>query len=152
MTTAIEKRQPRAMREFEPFQSVREEVESLWSQLIGDRGNRWRVPLTLPALDLSETPSTVEARLDLPDFKAQDINVQISQNVLTVSGERAEEKKSEGETFHRIERRSGSFSRSVTLPATVDENKVDANYRDGVLTVTMQKTDEAKSHKINVKS
>jgi HSP20 family protein len=152
MTTAMEKRQIRALREFEPFQSVREEVESLWSQLVGDRGNRWLVPLTVPALDLSETANSVVAQVDLPGFKAEDINVQISRNVLTVSGDRAEEKKAEGETFHRIERRSGSFSRSVTLPVTVDENKVDARYRDGVLTITMQKTDEAKGHKIQVNS
>jgi HSP20 family protein len=151
MATAIEKRPPRTVQEFEPFQSVREEVEKLWSQLTGERG-RWFVPLAVPALDLSETANTVAVRMDLPGYKPGDIDVQLSQNVLTVSGEREEEKKEEGEKFHRIERRAGSFSRSVTLPSAVDEDKVDANYRDGVLVITMQKTDDAKTRTIKVKA
>jgi HSP20 family protein len=72
--------------------------------------------------------------------------------VLTISGQRQEEKEEKGQTFHRIERRSGSFSRSVTLPTAVAEDKVDAQYKDGVLTVTMSKTEEARSRKIKVKA
>jgi HSP20 family protein len=72
--------------------------------------------------------------------------------MLTISGERKDEKEEKGKTFHRVERHYGSFSRSVTLPSAVAEDKVDAQYHDGVLTVTLQKTEEAKSKKIKVKT
>lgn len=152
MTTAIEKRRSRNLQEREPFQALREEIESLWSQLIGDRGNRWIVPMTLPPLDVSETAATVEVHLDLPGFKPEDINIELSQNILTVSGHREEEKTTDEKTFHRSERRSGKFSRSVTLPASVAEDKVDAQYKDGVLSVILQKTEEAKTRKIQIKT
>jgi HSP20 family protein len=152
MTTAVAKREPRAFRAWEPFQQVRDEVETLWNQLTGERTGGWLAQLNVPPLDLSETPTSVEVRFDLPGFKADEINVQLSNNVLTVSGERQEERKEQSETFHRIERRTGSFSRSVALPARVAEEKVDAQYRDGVLTISMAKTEEAKGRKIKVKA
>jgi HSP20 family protein len=152
MTTAVAKREPRAVRAWEPFQQVRDEVETLWNQLTGERTGGWLAQLNVPPLDLSETPTSVEVRFDLPGFKADEINVQLSNNVLTVSGERQEERKEQSETFHRIERRTGSFSRSVALPARVAEEKVDAQYRDGVLTISMAKTEEAKGRKIKVKA
>ncbi len=151
MTTAIAKREPRAVRSWEPFQSLRDEVETLWSQVMGDRGNNWLTAAPVPALDMKETPNAVEVRIDLPGFKPEDVNVQINNNLLTISGQRIEETKKETATYHRMERRVGEFSRSVTLPAPVDEEKVDAQCRDGVLTVVMQKTPDAKSHQIKVK-
>ena len=90
--------------------------------------------------------------MDVPGLKPEEIEIQLNNGILTVSGERREEKEEKGKTFHRIERRHGSFSRSVTLPAAVAEDKVDAQCHDGVLTITLQKTEEAKSRKIKVKS
>ena len=106
----------------------------------------------LPSLDMSETANTIEVRVDVPGMKAEEIDVQLTNGVLTVSGERKEEKEEKGKTFHRVERRDGSFSRSVTLPSAVAEDKVDAQYKDGVLCITLHKTEEAKSRKITVKS
>jgi HSP20 family protein len=126
-------------------------MEYLWSQLVGDRPGGWLVPPKVPAMDLSETADAVQVRMDVPGFTPAEINVQLSSNVLTVSGEHVEEEKTEGKTYHRLERRSGSFSRSVALPAPVDEDKIDAQYRDGVLTVSMPKTQEARSRRIQVK-
>jgi HSP20 family protein len=151
MTTTLTKREPRKMRPFEPFQSMRDEMEYLWSQLVGERPSGWLAPPKVPAMDLSETADAVEVRIDVPGFKADEINVQLSNNVLTVSGEHVEEEKTEEKTYHRMERRFGSFSRSVALPAPVDEARNDAQYRDGVLTGSMPKTQEAKSRKIKVK-
>lgn len=152
MSTAVAKREPRTMRTWDPFQSVREEAESLWSNLTGERGNGWFAPMVVPPIDLSETANAVTVRTDLPGIKPDEIDIQLSNNVLTISGQRQEEKEEKGQTFHRVERRSGSFSRSVTLPTAVAEDKVDAQYKDGVLTVTMPKTEEAKSRKIKVKA
>ena len=86
----------------------------------------------VPALDLSETDTAIEVRMDLPGITAKDIDIQVSGNVLTVSGQRKEEKEEKGKTFHRVERRYGSFSRSVTLPCAVEESEVAAEYHDGV--------------------
>lgn len=152
MTTAIAKREPRTMRTWDPFQSVREEVEGLWSNLTGERGNGWFAPMVVPPIDLSENDNSVKVRMDIPGIKPEEIDVQINNSVLTVSGQREEEKEEKGQTFHRVERRSGSFSRSVTLPTAVAEDKVDAQYKDGVLTITMPKTEDAKSGKIKVKA
>ena len=76
----------------------------------------------------------------------------VNNNVLTVSGVREEEQKEEGATFHRVERRSGSFSRSVALPVKVADEKVDAKFRNGVLTVSMQKLENGAGRKIKVQS
>jgi HSP20 family protein len=127
-------------------------METLWSQLIGEPGDGLFRGRMVPSLDLTETPTAVEIRVDVPGLKAEDIDIQLSNGVLTVSGQRKEEKEEKGKTFHRVERRHGAFSRSVTLPAAVAEDKVDAQYRDGVLTISLQKTEEAKSKKIKVKS
>ena len=71
--------------------------------------------------------------------------------MLTVSGERKEEREEKGKTYHRVERRVGSFSRSVTLPCPVREDAVDAQYKNGILTIKLPKTEEAKARKITVK-
>jgi HSP20 family protein len=150
MSTTISKREDRGMRAWEPFQALRDEVESLWPQFFGERVASRLMPFTVPPADVSETPDAVKVEMDLPGFKASEIDVQLNNGVLTVSGERFEEKRDNGEKHHRIERRSGSFSRSLTLPAPVSEKDVDAHYRDGVLTIVMPKTADAKSRKIKV--
>jgi HSP20 family protein len=136
----------------DPVLAVREEVEDLLSRIWGDEGDGWLVGRYSPSLDLAETDSTVEVRLDLPGAKPEEIDIQLSGNVLTVSGERKEEKEEKGRTFHRVERREGGFSRSISLPCAVEEEKVQAQYRDGVLSITMPKTEKAKAKKIKVKS
>ena len=152
MSTTLTRPETRRPSVWDPFRMAREEMETLWSQLIGEPGDGQRGRRLMPLLDLSETDGTIEARMDVPGMKADDFDIQLSGGVLTISGERKEEKEEKGKTFHRVERRYGSFSRSVTLPATVAEDKVDAQYHDGVLIVKMQKTEEAKARKIRVKS
>ncbi len=151
MSTALATPEERGSRVWDPFRIAREEMETLWSQLIGEPTDGRRPGRMLPSLDLTETANTVDVRMDVPGMKAEDIDIQLNNGMLTISGERKEEKEEKGKTLHRVERRYGSFSRSVTLPATVAEDKVDAQYRDGVLTVSLQKTEEAKSRKIKVK-
>ena len=152
MSTTLTKPESRAARIWDPFRLAREEMETLWSQLIGEPTERLFKGRIVPSLDLSETPNTIEIRMDAPGMKPEEIDVQLANGVLTISGERKEEKEDKGKTFHRVERRYGSFSRSVTVPAAVTEDKVDAQYHDGVLTITLQKTEEAKSRKIKVKT
>ena len=105
----------------------------------------------VPALDLVESDGAVEVKMDLPGMNAEDIDIQVNGNLLTISGERKEEKEEKGKSYHRIERRTGTFSRSVTLPCQIAEKTIDAKYENGTLTVSMPKSDEAKGHKIAVK-
>jgi HSP20 family protein len=127
-------------------------MEDLMSRFWGDEEDGWQFARLTPAIDVTESESALEARVDLPGVNPDEIDIQLSGNLLTVSGERREEKEEKGRTYHRIERRSGSFSRCVSLPCAVQEDEVAADCRDGVLTITLPKTDEAKSHKIEVKA
>jgi HSP20 family protein len=153
-TLAPARRENRAVRPFGVFSplGIREEMEEWMSKVLGEREEIWPFGRISPSLDLAETDHAIEARLDLPGVDPKDIDIQINANMLTVSGQRKEEKEEKGKTFHRVERRSGSFSRCVSLPCAVKEENVEAKYRDGVLTITMPKTEEAKSHKIPVKA
>lgn len=133
-----------------PLAQLRNEMESLFERLGEEDGNGFG--LVVPPLDLSETADAVQARLDLPGLEAKDIDVQVRDNQLIVTGERKEEKEEKGETFHRVERREGKFSRSVTLPCSVNEGKVDAQFRNGVLTIKLPKNEQAKAKRIEVKA
>jgi HSP20 family protein len=135
-----------------PLGNLREEMEELFSRAFGEDVALWPSERIIPSLDLAETDGTIEVRMDIPGMEAKDIDIQVNGNLLTISGERKEEREEKGKTYHRIERRIGSFSRSVTLPCTVKEEAVDAQYKSGILTVKLPKTEEAKSRKISVKS
>jgi HSP20 family protein len=127
-------------------------MEQLVSRAFGEDVALWPSERILPSLDLAETAASVEVRMDIPGMEAKDIDIQVNGNLLTISGERKEEHEEKGKTFHRVERRVGSFSRTVTLPCPVREEVVDAQYKSGILTVKLPKTEEAKAKKITVKT
>jgi HSP20 family protein len=136
----------------DPRAGLLDEFEEALSRLWNGGSGEWTVAGSIPSLDISETDKAVEVKLDVPGVSPKEIDVQLNGNLLTVSGERKEEQEKKGKTFHRVERRYGGFSRSVTLPCPVQEDEVAAEYHDGVLTVTLPKTEEAKSRKVAVKS
>jgi len=105
-----------------------------------------------PAVDIYEDKDKYTVKAELPGMKKEDIDVSLDGNTLTISGERKEEQeKKEGEGY-RSERFFGRFQRSATLPATVQANKIEAAYKDGVLTIVVPKSEEAKPKQIQVKS
>lgn len=104
-----------------------------------------------PAIDVAEKDNCFELRMDIPGMEAKDLDIQVQGNTVTVSGHRNEEKEEKGKTFHRVERRSGSFSRTVTLPCAVTEKEVAAEYTSGVLNVVLPKCEKAKPNRITVK-
>jgi HSP20 family protein len=105
----------------------------------------------LPAVDVFETKdSEYVVKAELPDMKREDINLTFENGVLTLTGERKSEFDQNEGTFHRSERAYGRFSRSFTLPATVDANRINASYKDGVLTVRVPQREEAKPRQITV--
>jgi HSP20 family protein len=118
-----------------------------------DELDRWfESPLTgwLPALDAQENKDNFTVRVELPGFKREDIQVSLQDGVLTISGERKEEKVGEGTEVHRQERYYGKFARALTLPTAVAADKVKAAYKDGVLTIILPKAEEAKPKQIDV--
>ncbi len=105
----------------------------------------------VPAVDIYETDShEVVIKAELPDVKKEDIGVTVENNVLTLTGERKQEQSTKREQFQRIERRFGGFSRSFTLPTSVDAGQIAASYKDGVLTIRLPRREEAKPKQISV--
>jgi HSP20 family protein len=104
-----------------------------------------------PAVDISESPEAILVHAELPGIKPEDVKVDVENNVLTLRGERRSETKKDEGTLHRVERFYGSFSRQFLLPRTVDPDKIDAELKDGVLTVRLHKRAEVKARQISVK-
>src|SRR5450755_2812502 len=103
-----------------------------------------------PALDVHEDADKFSIRVELPGLKREDIGVSLQDGALVISGERKTEKVEEGVEIHRQERFYGKFQRALTLPAPVAADKVKAAYKDGILTVTLPKAEEAKPKQIDV--
>jgi len=102
-----------------------------------------------PALDVYQNNDNVIAVVELPGMRKEDIDISLHDGMLTIAGER-QSSSSEGENAERTERFSGKFRRSITLPTRVDADKVSASYKDGILTVTLPKSEEAKPKKVEV--
>lgn len=106
----------------------------------------------LPAFDVSETDDEVIVKAELPGMDVKDIDITMTDGLLTIKGERKMEKEDKRENYHRIERQFGSFSRSLNLGVSVKADSIDAGYKDGILTVTLPKAEETKPKKIEVKN
>ncbi len=104
-----------------------------------------------PRVDIAETDKEFIINAEIPDVKKEDVKVMVDNGILTISGERKQEKEEKGKKFHRVERFYGSFSRSFTLPNNVDESKIEASFKDGMLNLTVPKIEETKPKAIDVK-
>jgi HSP20 family protein len=104
----------------------------------------------MPAVDIWENETELVLKADVPDVKFEDIHVDLENGTLTLRGERKFEKADEKGGYHRVERAYGAFERSFTVPETIDSEHVKADYKNGVLTVTLPKKESAKPRKINV--
>lgn len=103
-----------------------------------------------PRVDIAETDKEFSIKAEIPDVNKEDVKVSVDNGVLTIKGERKQEKEEKGKKFHRIERFYGSFTRSFTLPDNVDESKIVASFKDGMLNLTIPKTAEKKPKAIDV--
>jgi len=132
--------------------SMQERMNRMWTGM-QDRGHEdvtsrgaW-----LPPVDIYETDGReIVLKAEVPGLKREDINLTVENSTLTLKGERRREDGVEEDRYHRIERAYGAFSRSFTLPSTVDGARVRADYRDGVLTVTLPLREEARPRQIQV--
>ena len=104
-----------------------------------------------PRVDISETDKEFVIKAEIPEVKKEDVKITVDNGVMTIHGERKQEKEEKGKKFHRVERCYGSFTRSFTLPDNVDETKIKASFKDGMLNLQIQKTEGAKPKAIEIK-
>lgn len=137
-----------------PFSLLSHEIDDLINRFGESWGEDWPMSEHVPSLDLSESNGLLEAKLDVPGMSPDEIDIEVTGDTLTISGKHEEEKTEEDKNkkYHRVERRSGSFRRSVALPCSVKEADVEAEYQDDVLTITLPKTEDSKSHRVAINS
>ncbi|MDH5478020.1 MAG: Hsp20/alpha crystallin family protein [Nitrospinota bacterium] len=133
----------KAFPEFAPFRFP-ELFNDLWSEEGLTARDRW-----IPAMDVSETETEYKVRLEAPGVSKDDIKIELENGVLTISGEKTVKEEHKEEKCYRVERRYGSFARSLKF-TDIDQDNVGANFRDGVLEVTVKKTEQAKPKKIDI--
>ncbi|MCA9103750.1 MAG: Hsp20/alpha crystallin family protein [Pirellulales bacterium] len=134
-----------------PLARFEREVEDLWNRFYGPTGE-WMggVEGFTPRSNVVETGDALQVTMDLPGMKVENVEVEVKDGALWITGHREEEQKEETDTYHRRERFEGRFRRIEPLPITVDEEHVTANYADGVLTVTLPKKEEAKAKTVKI--
>jgi HSP20 family protein len=104
----------------------------------------------MPTVDISETDAGYLIKAEIPEVKKEDVKVNIQDGMLTISGERHQEKEEKNKRYHRLERAYGSFSRSFRMPDDADENTVNAEFKDGMLNVTLPKSKKAETKSVSV--
>jgi len=143
---------------FHDLRSLQDEVNRLFSMSFPRGGARQQQQDEImrgawtPSVDIYEGKDEIVLEAELPGMKAEDVNISIENNVLTLHGERKFEKKDDGDNFHRVERSYGSFTRSFTLPPTVSSENANAEFENGVLRLTLAKREEAKPRRIEIKA
>ena len=136
------------------FRRVERDMGELMDRFLHDE-EFWALPEAewfTPKADIAETDKGYEVTMDLPGIDPRDLTVEIREGSLWVSGERKEEKEEKGKTFHRVERHYGAFRRVIPLDLPVDREKVEAKYHDGVLKISVAKSPEAETKRIEVKA
>ena len=138
-------------RSMDRWANLRDEINSLFETPLASSTMRQAQLFSgwTPALDLYQTNDDIVALIELPGMRKEDIEISLHDGMLTISGERKDETP-EGEKTARTERFVGKFRRSISLPTRVDANKVNATYKDGLLTVTLPKAEEVKPKQIQV--
>lgn len=139
-----------------PLAHLHDEMDDLFGRFSGD----WTgLPLSSPrremwwpVLDIAERDDAVVVKAEIPGMNSEDIDISVQGNILTISGEKKNTTEQKEENYYHVERRYGSFHRNISLPSGVNANKIEATYREGVLTVTMPKKEESKPKKVTVKT
>lgn len=139
---------------FEPFTSFNREIDTMFDKLMrggtADDGS-FDVSHWMPVVDVEERDDDYQVKVELPGVDKDDVKITMQDNILTIRGEKKQENESKSSNYHRVERSYGSFQRSFTLPTSVKHDKIEASYKDGVLTIALPKAEEAKPKQIEVK-
>jgi HSP20 family protein len=139
-------------RPFGELSSLRREMDRLWENFFGERpvGRMWEREWA-PSLDMSETKDNYVVKAEVPGIDAKHIDISLTGDVLSIRGEKKQEKEEKEEDYHLVERSYGSFSRSVRIPAEVESNKIKASYKNGILTITLPKSEKVKAKEVKIK-
>jgi len=133
------------------LRNLQREVDSLFDRFFDRAGSEdGTSAVWAPQTDLMETDDAFQLRLDVPGMSKDDIEVNLQNGTLTVSGERTSERTDEGEEYVRVERAFGTFHRTFTLPDAVDEKNIKATYKNGVLSIHVPKTEESTRRQIEI--
>lgn len=135
---------------FHNLSTLQEQVNRLFDSKFSNHGDSATLTAWVPAVDVYETGNELVIKVDLPEIAEKDIDVRVESNMLTVRGERKFEQKVEEENYLRMERSYGTFSRSFSLPNSVDTQAIKAEYTDGVLSVTLPKRAESKPKQVKI--
>ena len=132
--------------------NLHNQMEKVFSDLFASHEGETDMEETswMPTVDISETENGFEIRAELPGVLEKDVNVSVTDNVLTIKGEKHQEAETDGKNYHRVERRYGSFQRSFTLPRHVETGSIKAQFTDGVLTLEIPKAEAAKPTEIPI--
>ena len=134
---------------FSEIDSLQKEMNRLFDSLAPTSTEKWDSAF-VPAAEMEETPEAIHLRLEVPGMDAKDIDIQVSAEAVSISGERKEETKTEEQGMTRSEFRYGSFRRVIPLPTRVQNANVNAEYKDGILNLTLPKAEEAKNKVVKV--
>jgi HSP20 family protein len=144
---------------YDPFRPFRSQFDRLFEDFFGEygagsRGEAAGVPAISPSLDIAESDKAFEISVELPGVAEKDLDVSVSDGVLSIKGEKRSESEKKDKNYHRVERSYGSFERRLTLPAEANAEKIDAGFANGVLTLTIPKAEGTKEtvKKIAIKS
>ena len=137
---------------WEPFRGTSPETQlnRLFSDFFGRATQEQNLTTWAPAVDIYEGEHELVVKADLPDIKPEELDIRVENNILTIRGERKFEKKVDEKNYLRVERAYGSFARSFSLANTVNTDAIKADYKDGVLTLSVPKREEAKPKQIKV--
>lgn len=137
-------------RPFRELTTLRDQMDRMWERFFKEGmepfGGEW-----VPSLDVSETKNDIVVKAEVPGMNPKDIDISLTGDLLTIKGEKKQEREEKDENYHRVERSYGAFTRSVRLPQEVKSDKVKADYRNGILKVTMPKSDAAKKKAVKIK-
>lgn len=142
----------RELAPFREFDRMRREMDRLWDSFFERRPAKIEEEGEfLPALDLAETDNELVVKCEVPGLEPKDIDISLSDGMLTIKGEKKQEREEKEADYHLVERSYGAFTRSIQLPKEVQGEKISASYKNGVLKVTLPKSEEAKKKEIKVK-
>ena len=139
---------------FRELEEVSDRLNRMFARPVASRTNGKETMIVAdwtPSVDISETEQEYQIKAEIPDVKKEDVKVMLEDGVLTIQGERKHEKEEKGKKYHRIERSYGSFVRTFSLPDVIEEEKVKAEFKDGVLNLHLPKSEKAKPKAIEVK-
>ena len=140
---------------WDPFRDLNM-LQDRMNRLFEDANRNWKsdepasTTTWSPAVDIFETESEIVVKAEVPGMERKDITLNLENNVLTLRGERRFLKEAKEENYHRIERSYGGFSRAFTIPVTVEDEKIRADYKEGVLTIVLPKKEQAKPKQIRI--